>query len=167
MKRRTALRSIALGVSSFATLPTWAASWNSEKLPITPAFTNDNYLNELAETLIPTTDTPGAGSLGVGKFIKAMINDCTGESDKTIFMKQLASIDELSQSQFSKNFINLSSEEKKTLLEGMATQANADWQLFFKILKRYTIQGYMNSEDVLTRQGFEFAPGRYLGCVNV
>lgn len=167
MERRTALRGIALGIGGLASLPSWANAWTPEKLPKTPFIPNEDYLNPLAEVLIPTTDTPGAGELGVGNFIVAMINDCTPEAPKKLFTKQLGEIDTISKTKFSKGFAALNPTEKTALVESMATSENEDWKTFFTILKRYTIQGYMTTEDVLTRKGFEFAPGRYLGCVDV
>jgi hypothetical protein len=50
-------------------------------------FTADDiaYLNEIADTILPTTKTPGAKAANVGKFMTVMVNDCYDEKDQKTF----------------------------------------------------------------------------------
>jgi hypothetical protein len=50
-------------------------------------FTPDDmaYLDEIAETIIPATDTPGAKAAKVGAFMTVMVKDCYEEKDQKTF----------------------------------------------------------------------------------
>ncbi|MFN8581489.1 MAG: gluconate 2-dehydrogenase subunit 3 family protein [Gemmatimonadaceae bacterium] len=57
-------------------------------------FTTDDvaFLDEVADTILPTTKTPGAKAAQVGAFMALMVTDCYEEKDQKIFrdgMKQL------------------------------------------------------------------------------
>ena len=43
------------------------------------------FLDEVAETIIPKTNTAGAKDAEVGKFMTMMVNDCYAEADQRIF----------------------------------------------------------------------------------
>ena len=47
-------------------------------------FTDDDiaFLNEVAETILPRTSTPGAKDAKVGQFITVIVNDCYEEKDQ-------------------------------------------------------------------------------------
>jgi hypothetical protein len=50
----------------------------------------------------------------------------------------------------------------------MLSSSNNEDKDFVKLVKNITIQGYLNSEYVMTNlRIFEFVPGRYHGCVPV
>jgi len=78
MERRELIKSIALltgvavvGGEFFLTGCKSAAGPVSAFTPATIAL-----LDEVAETIIPTTDTPGAKAAQTGAFMKIMIEDC-------------------------------------------------------------------------------------------
>ena len=52
-------------------------------------FTNDNisWLDEIADTILPATKTPGAKAVKVSQFITVMVNDSTMKTIKKYFMK--------------------------------------------------------------------------------
>ncbi|MBD0377280.1 MAG: gluconate 2-dehydrogenase subunit 3 family protein, partial [Flavisolibacter sp.] len=43
------------------------------------------YLDEIAETILPATSTPGAKAAKVGQFMTVMVNDCYEEKDQKVF----------------------------------------------------------------------------------
>jgi hypothetical protein len=45
------------------------------------------FLNEVAETILPATNTPGAKEAKVGEFMSVMVNDCYETKNQTIFME--------------------------------------------------------------------------------
>ena len=50
------------------------------------------YLNEIGETILPQTSTPGAKAANVGQFMTVMVDDCYDEGDQKAFregMKKL------------------------------------------------------------------------------
>ncbi len=45
------------------------------------------FLDEVAETIIPTTNTPGAKAAKVGEFMHTMVKDCYVAADQQIFVE--------------------------------------------------------------------------------
>ena len=54
------------------------------------------FLNEVAETILPKTKTPGAKEANVGAFMQIMVNDCYETKDQAIFMEGIKKLDEAS-----------------------------------------------------------------------
>lgn len=169
MNRRKALKNVALTFGTALSLPAWANGWTLESLPKTTNFkpAESELLNQLVETLIPKTDTPGAGEMGIDKFLMAMVNDCTPADQKSIFMTQLGLVDTFSKKKYDKVFADLSADEKTECLGMISVNEATEWKTFFGTLKRYTVQGYQSSEYVMYKNGFQFAPGFYNGCVDL
>ena len=73
MKRRAALKNVSLFISGYLTIPTGSILLNSCSNPSKEIEWNQKYLNndeafflsELANTIIPNTEFPGALALGV------------------------------------------------------------------------------------------------------
>lgn len=151
----------------------------------------DATVAELAETIIPTTSTPGAKAAKVNEIIDVLLKDCYKEADQKRFLEGLAQTNKLSQDAYGKAFAQLDSTQRIDIvkkLEAEAKQqktqmastqsagAQADAQMpkakaeryspFFTILKDLTLTGYFTSEIGCT-QALEYVavPGRYDGCV--
>src|SRR5690554_5310412 len=60
-----------------------------------PLFTAEDValLDELAETILPETDTPGAKAAAVGPFVAMMVTDCYDDEDQAVFREGLATVD--------------------------------------------------------------------------
>src|ERR1700712_5362851 len=58
-------------------------------------FTGDDvaFLDEVGETIIPKTDTPGAREAKIGDFMKTIVNDCYPEADQKVFVGGLKKLD--------------------------------------------------------------------------
>lgn len=74
------------------------------------------YLDEIAETIIPTTSSPGAKAAKVGAFMTVMVTDCYEEKDQKIFREGMNKINELSKKKFEKDFMSASAEQRLQLL---------------------------------------------------
>ncbi|MFT7482038.1 MAG: hypothetical protein ACI8WW_000969, partial [Oceanospirillaceae bacterium] len=113
MNRRKALKNVALTFGTALSLPAWANAWTPESLPATTNFktAESELLNQLVEALIPKTDTPGAGEMGIDKFVMVMVNDCTPDNQRSTFMTQLSLVDAFAKEKYSKLFTNLSAKE--------------------------------------------------------
>ncbi|MEY3186957.1 MAG: hypothetical protein RL675_781, partial [Bacteroidota bacterium] len=74
------------------------------------------FLDEVAETIIPATSTPGAKAAKVGAFMQVMVTDCYDQKDQQVFVGGITAIDDASKKQFSKGFMEITAEEKNTLL---------------------------------------------------
>src|SRR2546423_11753197 len=63
------------------------------------------FLNEVSETILPATGTPGAKAADVGSFMAVMVRDCYEPADQDIFLKGLGKIDDAANKKFSKKFM--------------------------------------------------------------
>jgi hypothetical protein len=176
MERREAVQYIALllggtlvGANAFLT----GCKTNTRS---TKEFTPEDiaYLDEIAETILPTTSTPGAKAAKVGAFIPVMVKDCYEEKDQDVFFKGMDTINELADKQYDKPFMELSPAQRHELLvkidneqKDYTKQKKAeDAPHYFRIMKELTLLGYFTSEvGCKQARRYEPVPGRYDGCV--
>ena len=170
MERRVALKSMALAMGAMASLPSWASGWNGNSLPKGILLSADQsaLLAGMVESIIPKTDTPGAGELGVGNFVQKMVKDCYDQKAQANLAKGVDNLESQSLKSFGKSFANASKEQRVQLLRDIEKSSDPDQKAFFGMVKNLTIQGYMNSEYVMTNlTHYEMIPARYHGCVPV
>lgn len=119
-------------------------------------------LAELADVILPTTDTPGAKAAGVEAFIVRLMRDCYQLADQETFYAGLAKIDAASEAAHGKRFVELSPDEKVAVVRD-ATKTNTG---FFRRMRELTVTGYFISEIGAT-QALEYlpVPGRFEGDV--
>ena len=81
-------------------------------------FTEANiaFLDEVAETILPQTNTAGAKAAGVGMFMTVMVNDCYKPEDQEIFHKGINTLNEACKKMHSHGFMKATPEERKALL---------------------------------------------------
>ena len=171
MQRRTVLKTVALSIGSAIVLPSWANAWSTKSLQnqcFNNSFLPETLLAEIVETIIPKTDTPGAKDLEINKFVVKMITDCYDKKAQEVFAKGLISVDEIAKKYFSKSFVESNSTQKLAVLNSMLNSSESNDKDFVRLVKNITIQGYLNSEYVMTNlRKFQFLPGKYHGCVPV
>ncbi|MCO5238729.1 MAG: gluconate 2-dehydrogenase subunit 3 family protein [Chitinophagaceae bacterium] len=132
------------------------------------------YLDEIAETIIPTTDTPGAKAARVGTFMTVMVNDCYDETDQRVFFEGMQQLNKASSKKFGKPFMDIDAAERKTLLteidaeakEYMTKKKPEESKHYFQMMKELTLLGYFTSEIGATQAlRYIAVPGKYEGCV--
>lgn len=169
MQRRAALKTFALSIGSTLVLPAWANAWSNETLHTsgtTLSSAQEALLAEIVGTIIPKTDTPGAKELNVDKFVTLMVADCYDAKAQDTFTKGLLAADEIAKKDYGKSFVEADPAQRLVVLNKMDKSANDTEKGFIRLVKNLTIQGYLNSEYVMTNlRVFEFIPGRYHGCV--
>lgn len=138
------------------------------------AATDSAYLDEIAETIIPATDTPGAKAAKVGTFMTVMVTDCYPEADQKVFLEGMKKLDEAGKKKNSKSFMDSSAEERKALLieidkeakDYMASKKKEDPKHYFRMMKELTLLGYFTSEPGATQAlRYVAVPGKYEGCI--
>ena len=85
------------------------------------------YLNEIGETILPRTATPGAKDANVGQFMTVMVNDCYVEADQKAFREGLEKLNDASDKKFNKNFMSITPEQRTQLLTEIDKEAK-DYQ---------------------------------------
>lgn len=131
-------------------------------------------LDEIAETIIPTTNTPGAKAAKVGEFMQVMVTDCYEEKDQQIFIEGLSKIDEATKAKYSKAFMDVTAEERTALFNEINKELKAyndskkegDPNHYFAMMKQLTLLGYFTSEIGATQAlRYVAVPGKYEGCI--
>lgn len=119
-------------------------------------------LAEVAEVIIPTTDTPGAKAAGVEAFIVRVLRDCHELAEQESFYAGLAKIEAAGRQAHGKAFAELAADQKIDLVRTTAEQDKT----FFKRLREFVVTGYFISEIGAT-QALEYlpVPGRFEGDV--
>ena len=131
-------------------------------------------LDEIADTILPSTKTPGAKAAKVGRFITVMINDCYEEKDQKIFRNGMKKIQELSEKEYNNNFTDIKPEQRHALLvkldneqkEVVKTLKADQPKPYFRLMKELTLLGYFTSEIGCTQaRRYVQTPGRFDACI--
>jgi hypothetical protein len=173
MNRRTALKRFVLTGTAAMLLP----GCLSDSKKVSSALNNlkvtvedEELLGEIADTMIPATDKPGAKQVGAHLFALVMVDDCVEPEAKEKFMKGLRSFN--TSVPKGKEFMKASPVERLEGLKAFEKElANADETLvsFYKMARHYIIQGYTTSQYFLTEvKPYNLVPGPiFKGCVPV
>ncbi|WP_025762120.1 gluconate 2-dehydrogenase subunit 3 family protein [Dyadobacter tibetensis] len=189
MNRRDALGRVALLMGGALSAPTMVAflqgcnksgdATSAMTFPFSPE--RQNLISEVAELIIPKTDTPGAKDAKVGPFIEMMLKDCYEAKDQSSFEKGLEQLED-------KGFLKASPQEQTKILTDMEAQSKEELSKagedkkkyteagkeytdagvpFFRLMKELTLLGYFTSEEGAT-MALEYVPvpGRYDGCID-
>jgi hypothetical protein len=140
-------------------------------------FSNDDiaFLDEVAETILPKTDTPGAKEAKVGDFMGRMVKDCYTEADQKVFIDGMQKLDAACKAKNGKSFMESTPEQRHDLLvdldkeqkEYMGKKKKDDPSHYFRMMKELTLWGYFTSEPGATKAlRYVAVPGKYEGCVD-
>jgi len=154
---------------------------------------NAGFLNEVAETILPTTaGSPGAKAAQVGQFMAVMVRDCYTPADQKTFIGGISKLNEASQKKYSAKFMDLSPAQRTELLiaadheqkeyykklykKMAAEEAKHAGDInyvepdqpnhYFKMMKELTLLGFFTSEVGSTKAlRYIETPGHFDGCV--
>lgn len=152
-------------------------------------FNQDDVIlfNEIAEVILPRTDTPGAKDANVGLMALILANDCYKTEERESFIKGFRTLDKLTQDKYGKPFLLLSPEQKTKFVKSLdkeaktynkkhdiyylsATPYDRDSKAsdpiphFFTMLKQLTLFSFFTSQIGATKVlRYEAIPGRYNG----
>lgn len=73
-------------------------------------------LDEVGETIIPATTTPGAKAAKIGEFMKVIVTDCYTERQQNTFMQGLTELDAAADQMHGKSFMSCDAAQRKELL---------------------------------------------------
>ena len=177
MNRRDALKQAGLVLGFAISAPTLSAVLEGCKakpdLAFQPQFLNADQaglVSEVAEIIIPATDTPGAKAAGVPQFIDLLVKDCYKKEDQDNFLNGLAEFDK-----GANGFMSLDHDkqvEYVTKLHKEAQEAAKDPAAkdkprpFILTMKELTVVGFFTSEPGATQVlQYEAVPGAYKGWI--
>ncbi len=129
-------------------------------------------LDEVGETILPKTNTPGAKETGIGNFMRSIITDCYEAKDQQIFTAGFKKLDEACDKMHKTSFMKATAEQRTSLLTALdkeakeynKTKKKEDPEHYFTMYKQLTLWGFFTSEkgskEVLR---YEAVPGKFDG----
>jgi hypothetical protein len=153
------------------------------------------FLDEVGETILPATKTPGAKAAHIGEFMKTIVNDCYEESDQTSFHEGINKLNDACDKKFGHSFMKATPQQRHALLIDLDKEAK-DYQKqrseknkaarekdknspagqpgpkalpnhYFTLMKQLTLWGYFTSKEGMTEAlRFTPVPGKYEGCID-
>lgn len=134
MNRREALRRLAFmtgGTLSASTVAGILSGCRAEKpgaegwMPQTLSNEQFELVGDIAEHIIPTTDTPGAHAAEVPAFIDKMLTQWMTEAEKEHFLSGLDQVNEVAQASYGSAFLDLPEPERIEVLRQLEARAEA------------------------------------------
>lgn len=179
INRREALRRVSYIMGGALSAPVIAGILqgcsSKPELDWKPQFLSEEQaatVSELAERILPKTDTPGAKDAGVPAYIDLMLKDIFTEEERKQFMDGLSALDKASEDQFGDAFVSLTPEQQDEVLKGMAAKGNEQMNVnsqqkpFFFLAKELTMVGFFTSEIGATQfLQYVAVPGNYEECI--
>ena len=149
----------------------WAASHPESPLPFTHS--DIDLLDDVADTILPGTDTPGARDAAVGQFIARYSAACYPPEHIDLLKIGISDIEARMQALEGKGFRQASAEAKISMLVSIDRQAKEHAHLagehsphYFTLMKQLTLFGFFTSEPGATRVArYRPVPGKYKGCI--
>lgn len=130
-------------------------------------------LDDIADTILPETNTPGARAAGVGPFMAMMVADTYYERDQRIFRAGLSRLQSQCLDLYGARFPYVTQAQRLTLLEILDAEQHQYMQdrqddapvHYFRMLKELTLVGYFTSEIGYTQaMRYVESPGRFEPC---
>jgi hypothetical protein len=131
------------------------------------------WLDEVAETLLPETDTPGAKDAGAGPFMALMVTDVYAPDEQQVFRDGMRTLEEACRAEFGTGFLEAAAAERLVLLERIDREQHA-WMdaraddapvHYFRMMKELALLGYFTSEVGYTQaMRYVETPGRFDPC---
>ena len=132
---------------------------------------------EVAEIMIPRTDTPGARDIGLPQFIDAMLADAYTAEDRARYIGGLNELDARAGVTHGGKFMALTSEQRIALVQRLQYEAAAEereltsppLQLrrpFILMTRELTLLGFFTSQvGAMQVLQYDPVPGAFRGCV--
>ena len=174
MNRREAVQYIGLLLGGTLVGSSAFLSGCKTETKSTKAFTDEDisYLDEISDTILPVTATPGAKAAKVGAFMTVMVNDCYDEKDQKVFHEGMGKLNDFSEKTYDKSFMKLTPQQRHDLLvkldseqkEYMKNKKKEEPSHYFRMMKELTLLGYFTSEIGCTQaRRYVESPGKFVG----
>lgn len=195
INRREAIRRVSAllgGVAFVGGSDLWAAVEKArsgvERAPGTFSVQDVAFLDEIAETILPETKTPGAKAAQTGAFMALMVTDCYSPAEQKVFRDGMLKVDEATRKAHNVSFmaatpsqrlavLTLLDHEQKRVMDArgaktaiaepaVAKPAVAEPAHYFRMMKELALLGYFTSKVGCTQaMRYVEAPGRFDPCI--
>lgn len=139
-------------------------------------------LDEIADTILPATSTPGAKAAKTGAFMALMVTDVYADRDQQVFRAGMRTLEEACHAAAGKGFMQATAAERSTLLQTLDREQRTAMEErqavrsrypaaplpdnepahYFRMMKELALLGYFTSEIGYTQaMRYRESPGRY------
>ena len=140
-------------------------------------------LDEIAETMLPETSTPGAKAAKTGAFMALMVTDVYTDRNQQMFREGMKALDDASRAATSASFMDATPAQRLALLEALDREQHTEMESrgtirtryppplprpedepahYFRMMKELALLGYFTSEIGYTKaMRYVESPGRF------
>jgi hypothetical protein len=146
------------------------------------------FLDEIAETILPATKTPGAKAAKTGAFMALMVTDSYSPAEQKIFREGMRRVDEATMKANSLSFMAATPQQRLAVLATLDHEQKRVMDLreagapatsvsgpeaaikqpahYFRMMKELALLGYFTSEIGCTKAlRYVESPGRFDACI--
>jgi len=194
INRRQAIRRVSalLGGVAFAGGRGLLAAYETARLPADGAigaFSVEHiaFLDEIAETILPATKTPGAKAAKTGAFMALMVTDCYSHAEQKTFHDGMRQVDAAARKATGVSFMEATPPQRSALLTTLDREQKSVMDAreaahrivvagtqdtvkppahYFRMMKELALLGYFTSEVGCTQaMRYIESPGRFDPCI--
>lgn len=173
MKRRRALKNIIIISSGFALVPSCRPDVSTDS----PVYANlplekgeREFIEKFTGALLPVSNTGVTTPEPAAGFILTVINDCYAPEDIQKYTGGLRELQTMLKQKYNTGFGRLNKNQQAETLAWLSETEGLTESVkyFYNTTKRLAVEHFTSSEYFLTNVlGWQFAPGRFLGCAAV
>lgn len=124
------------------------------------------WLDEVAETVLPETATPGAKAAGVGPFMALMVTEVYSRENQQKFRAGIQDLEQRCMAASGGGFLQANADQRLALLNELDAEQHRDKDHYFRMMKQLILFGYFTSEIGCTQaQRYVETPGRWEPCL--
>ncbi|ETZ22607.1 gluconate 2-dehydrogenase subunit 3 family protein [Pedobacter sp. V48] len=178
MNRRKAI----FGILGFSAIAAGGASvwkfYNIHKAPNLDLLVDKKLLiAQIAETIIPGGETPGAKAVKAEDFIIKMVRDCTEIKSQNRFIYGLKELEDYTIANYGKPFTNCNVNDRIQILTYFEDRVDSNrfvhkvkkkiyGESFIYMIKSYTVAGYCTSKLGATQGlAYDYVPSVFESCL--
>jgi gluconate 2-dehydrogenase gamma chain len=123
-------------------------------------------LEQIADAMIPSTDTPGAIAAGVPEFLREMLTEWASDGTRAAVLGVLESIDRQAWSKYGAAFVELPAPRRADVVRIVDEESIARGDAAYRRFKYLVLVGYYQSEIGATHElRYELVPGAWRSCL--
>jgi len=123
-------------------------------------------IEAIADTLLPTTTSPGARAAGAGAEINLLLTDCYEPDAQVRVVNGLKEFRTTCDAKFDREFTALTTPQREQLLREIDATAMRAKGHYFELVRELAERAYFSSEIGMTRaRRWTLEPGKWVGCV--
>lgn len=127
-------------------------------------------VSEIAERIIPKTDTPGAKDANVGEYINRAVKNTFTSEESSAFKEGLGLFSKIATDKFNAGFADLTVDQMDEVLTAVVSDFKSmepGGKHIWPAVKGMAISGFFNSE-IGAKQVLKYdaIPGEWIGCID-